>query len=1275
MENDPAHTILVVWSHDTSFSESTVLVDLNLTPFLHKDDTAELVAVSDGRRRSLFFKVMPIESSSNAQISINQNVMLALGISPRSKVLVRTTSEEKSSADVVELHFKGVYLTRYDMYRLGKRITSHCLYVGERLQYLGGLVRFSVDAIYRNGVRKFSGYISPTTKLVFRSDSSRLLLFIQLSQEMWNLDETGDIIFHSVVNSFLPEMLNRWCRQGDHHLVSIILFSSVSSFHRKPILSAGELEAVANNFYRVVIDQVHISRWADIMRTLRLEFAAFRRDVMVNEHGELSGSILPSTKGNILEALSIATTFLSSKFVDRDLCRTSYQAIIVTPGSGVFDVDRAQLYQLSKIMLRREIGVELVCLSRPPLHVTPLFRAKDHNGVVLHHVPTWINVSFWNKPDSGSQWIPRFKLYDLQMMGIMEDQLKFISVRNLPKGPCSIRFMKNYDANVFKSSALLERQRNFAAAAAGQPASAALLRPSNCAAASGEAIVTSSRSVATVSLQVNAANAKSALNTLLKPYQSWIEQITNILNPVIPETPRLQLPQPDVSVASSEHRVVSLPSRPPLRREPPVSSSLVRHSENESSPLAKILSGTNAPNKRQTKSMKPAVLFARTHSDTLTDSHPSMWRILKNQSIVDHPSRVEAYGRWSNVYPPGRQLKAMSWHSLKSPASLPLTTEVFPTISQFKNEYKFHFYDLNLDASSLSAVKVLHEMLGLRLQMGFQIAVGDAVMHVEAQLPRGNPSMVLQLLDEASHVGSRIYMVREGLIHRLAIDTSGIINVQLYTWVETDKNLSTAKPFSRQGELKVKTKYDKKYHSIESTFMESKKTQQLNWNQLDQQLVGIEENSKSGNLYKIRSRYVLIPFQMLHLEEMNPEHTRLSNEETYVEGVGKVVATLMKNAQYEDSTEKYLPINFYTGKVHHLVGYVQRKGSGETNHNRLNTTISLNQLVLEMQGDHGISFKDYRWHQKLYRNAFIGHELVSWLITTFSDINSPEEAVNYGNKLMAQHVLRHADNRHPFLNGFFFYQLTPPYERPYWSQSIQKEEPEKMKVPITRKIVVNVDPKRLSDRPERIHVYIDQIHNPENAFHFRVEWLNATPRLIDDLFAGLARIASSYFLRLVQVPICEISQNEHHLPFRSLLKIKPLLNHKTLRSKHRFGHGKLFFHKFLLSQMGFIPEMPSKQEIIESNLDKNYHIEESFYVHPQYIHCSGCVLAQILPDGTFYLVANTIHLSRLSMSGSVATNIADIIQNSLAELCNNTELLEKLYHDAITNEFQQNKDN
>lgn len=51
------------------------------------------------------------------------------------------------------------------------------------------------------GQKVYSGLITENTKIVFRSRSAKYFLFVQMSREMWDFADDGDLYFEKVRNS------------------------------------------------------------------------------------------------------------------------------------------------------------------------------------------------------------------------------------------------------------------------------------------------------------------------------------------------------------------------------------------------------------------------------------------------------------------------------------------------------------------------------------------------------------------------------------------------------------------------------------------------------------------------------------------------------------------------------------------------------------------------------------------------------------------------------------------------------------------------------------------------------------------------------------------------------------------------------------------------------------------------------------------------------------------------------------------------------------------
>ncbi|KAK8161263.1 hypothetical protein BKA80DRAFT_205850, partial [Phyllosticta citrichinensis] len=495
----------------------------------------------------------------NLQVSISDHIARNFGFRNRMQVVLSAAEDDLYSASHIEISFRDEYLSRADMWRFAiSELSGKTVYKGQKLLFMG-TIKGTVKNVFVNGKTTHSAYFSTTTKPVFRSESARFVLFIQMSKEMWNFDTegSGEIMFNKVINGFLPDLFKRWKRLDVKHLVSIILFTRMqydrgflpdnSEANGLPFDPEARDGRATRDFYRVVVSEMASGDWVHILYQLKKEFRAFLRDVSimpffestrtpgdVNDSEEqihpetiIAGTPRTAEKGNVLEAINLAVKQYSKDHIDRDLVRTGISVIVITPGTGLFEVDYNMLKLTTDVLMGSGIGIDLVCLQPMPLHSVPLFKyrnprlatdsvtrlqrhtasgSRDEAVVVeeddtprqtfpnfgphrasrqrtpgslsaspgkyqaflaqsmsepepgkwSHAMPHWLDISFWTGKSEDLNASPtvekrgnlnaklqkrskgfslRCRMYELQMVGVMENELSNISVPYLQENP------------------------------------------------------------------------------------------------------------------------------------------------------------------------------------------------------------------------------------------------------------------------------------------------------------------------------------------------------------------------------------------------------------------------------------------------------------------------------------------------------------------------------------------------------------------------------------------------------------------------------------------------------------------------------------------------------------------------------------------------------------------------------------------------------------------------------------------------------------------------
>jgi hypothetical protein len=325
-------------------------------------------------------------------------------------------------------------------------------------------------------------------------------------------------------------------------------------------------------------------------------------------------------------------------------------------------------------------------------------------------------------------------------------------------------------------------------------------------------------------------------------------------------------------------------------------------------------------------------------------------------------------------------------------------------------------------------------------------------------------------------------------------------------------------------------------------------------------------------------------------------------------------------------------------------------------------------------------------------------------VTNFEDIKTREEAVAYGEELMGKGLFEHCKGAHQFLDGHYFYRVSSQYtqpnpqkERKSWLGSVINRtsptvqpvvpstlgehngrvrgdssasqnlpapihQPARQRIVLSSCIKVDVDTRKESARPETILLHYDRIHNTAACYHIRIEWLNATTRLVHQMLRSIAHQAWRYGLRLVEAPIDEITNVTNMNPFREPLEI--FLAVKPPPSPEPFFyHQELLFKKF-----DFIVDTEAGHLFPSTTVDvwQSWGAKPSYSL-TQYVHRSGLAFVQITSKGSFQWLTNRMYLSRSQTAVISPPPIdADVLRGEFKEFCEDEQKLERWFREVPT---------
>ncbi|XP_054736211.1 GATOR complex protein Iml1 isoform X2 [Anastrepha obliqua] len=415
-------------THQKSYSDADLLINQKEHLDTKLGDVVEVYDREDENTR-LLLQITKFNDLRRDEISIEAGIATQFNLKKFAYVFMRRINANDVALDSIEITFKDQYMGRSEMWRLKTYLTNTCVYINKKIENVEMQIRCQVYEMWAQGERVSCGVITEDTKIVFRSSTSMVYLFLQMSSEMWDFDIHGDLYFEKAVNGFLTELFHKWKKLGCNHEVTIVLFSrtfyaakSLDEFpeHMRDCLQLDYKGRFYEDFYRVAIQNERNEDWCTVLTQLRKLFTSYESTVL--RYHERDGVPIPNAtnstaaQGNFLEVLNISLNTFEKHYLDRTFDRTGQLSVVITPGVGVFEVDRELTNITKQRIIDNGVGSDLVCVGEQPLHAVPLlkFHNKDTSLTSAddYSLPHWINLSFYstNKKVAYSNFIPRIKL-------------------------------------------------------------------------------------------------------------------------------------------------------------------------------------------------------------------------------------------------------------------------------------------------------------------------------------------------------------------------------------------------------------------------------------------------------------------------------------------------------------------------------------------------------------------------------------------------------------------------------------------------------------------------------------------------------------------------------------------------------------------------------------------------------------------------------------------------------------------------------------------------
>ncbi|CAG8563664.1 5287_t:CDS:2 [Paraglomus occultum] len=1366
--NDSAARTLKICIHDKNdrkYSNQDVVLNPD-----YEYNIGRLLAVytpeaTFDRTKHLFVRFVPIDKSTlnNNQVSVTQSIASLFGFKAWSDVRVRKVDVNYAAAEHIELLFKDQYIGRGDMWRLSRSLIGSCVHVGKEVKMLDECIKARVKNIYGGGESLLSGLVTEKTKQIFRSESAKYFILVQMSREMWEFDEDGEIYFEKTFDGFLPELFQRWKEFSTNHLVSIVLFSRVFYEGTEDIVSEGvaskdDQGRWYKDHYKVIVDWETHFDWMITIDSLKRELLRYQRDLLSCEKGGVSwlcGQNSCAFEGNILEAINLALNPFDKHYIDRDLLRTGLAIIIVTPGTGHFEVNKRLLRITAERMVYNGIGLDLVCLSKEPLHTVPLFKFKsqelskaplprwleltkeridardpldyDENLSEAKHeyykTPDWIDCSFYtrhqDKPYKPGKFESRCKMYEIQMMGITKYDVCSVGIPYL-------------DDELHAKIDILKKSSGTQNGVA-------------------DAYDLYDESVFASEKMPNGFQERSALH----PFKELTASLSQNIEPIPTNRsyndhsrhPRVDLPNSlpkmfansAMSVLQSDHRLSRSPYRmysQTIGSSPDLRSSALFETHH-SVPMARsgshdvlmascpeedvTLSSQTQPvpigNALRTRNRSLSHASPRAHYDPSYSDEPGKYHIknslgkllaarqqhkqgLVNPSNPERNDRKTEYGfelrKWEHIFPRPHS-NTVKWTALCNPACLPLTTEDFPPINE-SALYVEYTYDISIDpdVSTMDGEALVNEMISQRLAQGYQLIMVPSVTENPVSKTFNNTST---LLENGNYYPSALiktdvpcFLAMGHSVHKLTRKDEMSVEVKIY--VKRNEYLPTPFSYSYYVWPKGRSSYEKREVKFNYPGSNSQHPN-YKWNYVDQLVAGYQDNL-TDDLKFWRARFLLIPTETISsAAKAGGQLDHLSDEDIRIKGITEFLGILQK--------ARWFPPNHPPNKIIKAIPrpeittltpseYVRRPDASITpldnaggNLTSDSTLATIAQAILD--SDPPLA-KGRRWRLKFYENAIIGQEAIDWMIANFADINTRDAAEEFGNKLMAQGLLEHCNRRHRFMDGYFFYQLKEAYApkkefKGFLGFTINKKDkqdpppdplPAKpadgapQEIALSRCIEIDIDPEKKSNRKETATLHYDVINNPDICYHFQLNWLGCTARLIESMLnTWSARHIDKYGLKLVEAPVEQamiLTDNPFQSPTVIQLAVQPPpLDMKNLDPD---VNPYLYYQIQLVKRFHFVLDVEA-DSLFPDNVKIKYSYHKTPYKYSQYIHRSGTVFIQICEPGNGYLwVVNRLYATRATGLKQATPNPDELLKD-FQKFCSDAEKLEQFWKETEEN--------
>ncbi|OUC42360.1 hypothetical protein D917_03020 [Trichinella nativa] len=1183
-KRDPKLPNMEFWYSNKDFPE---LKDGDVVEIYHNDAPSNrlLVQARGG--------CMEFLCKTGNTVSVDENLASIFHLRNYGDVVVRKVNINSVVLDVLELSVKEQYISNSDYYRLRQVIVNTCVYMNKKIEHCG--MRVYVQEMFRIGERVNAGYVSENTKIVLRSSSALVYIMIQMSQEMWEFDNEGDLHAEKCLEGFLPDLFRKWDERNCTHFVSIVLFSRCfyNTEQLKNLPSEVYEEMMQNingeyyrDFYHLIVQNEQFDDWRWVLEKVRIGFAQFTSKI--NQSNELKlklqGSNTISSTGNILESLNIPLNYFTKFYKNRSFERTGQLIMVITPGSGVFQVDNDLVQLTRQRCLDYGTAVDLVCLGEQPYHVVPLFALNpdknyEMNLVVnnktpkeLYIAPFWMNVSYYKPAKhalSVCAYKSRLKLREVPATSnirLQPPSFVFHISRRRQRGPYDY-----YDADRLLNKPLDDENED---AELDHEYSQVLIVVDPVSGLRTRTHVPRSHVPMSGRFRWDSNVALSRrLHAFRIENEFEVKDDAIGLNPFLPS--RFSIP-------------ISADRRRWIHVFPVDSFGCYKQPHHFIRGKSVIYYGRHLEFTPEEVVDHHAEIVISNGLNNDTDSHigPGLGK-----------KYVWAWGatgeqRWTPELEIG-----VDWKSLTVPACLPITTDFFPDAEMLNANYVTNestvYIHVGIERRWESAMysdgrlALFDEFVAQRLLLGFQMIKID-----EPTFRRSLASILPSLFSDPPE--KQCLLGLGVLYHLIALRESVLSSITLkpkfypphYEKVEYTYELLTP---------------DVEGYKTNGTVFSSSRIASINWPGRDHvaTLCGCGDEYELLNTVEcLEGRFMVVPFDQPVIETiMN------SSSPPY---------DLFKWSERRSVEWNMVMCSLFV-RFLEMINRLRRPGNSIHEEVKLAKRIEANQFEqIAKVASAQISVESSQ--SPLPKRTVVSATLVHWMMRNVENVTSLSDAVDLCRLLLGRKLLLgiRGKCRTQFCYGFYLYYFDDSSTKwhanavnprwlietrfSYWAVKFLDHEVDEVNDSQLNNFCLDVDPNQRSSRPEWCDMLVSPVFCPQKAFEIHMHWLTATGNIVGDLVHTLWRRSFPLGLNLVPVPIEPflLGESQGADPFRNPIFVpfdKELIEPLNERLYRKVASQ-------ILGRFGFLPF-------------HCYSGQLNRYSAKQFVHCTGGMLAMV----------------------------------------------------------------